>query len=1149
MQNEQSSISEIDLKDNGTPPTNPQPPSLSTRRAVHVAAIGDVRLDWLFISREPAQQRFPASRPWTRDPAAHIYLIPGGAWFSGQMLQGAIKPETFDKTYQLITAPPSRLSSPFAQIILSGAPILNPIATTDVEIRLEIPEPNTSDPTQIDIIINDIIERSSQQIKTLTITWKRQSTQPRTQLQVGLTYSRANLKSQFKITPGHLLADQVARAFDLDNLSFFGADSTNLTFLNIANSATFNLMIEYRNGKSEPIDATSLSVISNSLRRGVYDPYSQFVAKINPLKSLAITNAKLEVIYGRVRSILKMIDKGKTPPRQTEPDEQNPDGSLNLIVATDKNSKRNAESTYISYQHPGGAALNQVPGHLVHSLSELSRYPGPASMIKGAKVFRRARFHGIDGPEHGYPTILNHYFTSDSSKLAITQWQNISQNDTKIVFIDDEGLGFSKRWDLWMPYLAPSHQLDIFKEQINDYCSTSLINLLDSNLIADDIISHNANTWFIVKASHSIDATGSSLFQFLNKCKAQSRTIVIVSGESLRTGFATSENRPGIKLSKTVSWEKTLDDFQEAAKRGSLDDLSQVGHLIVRFGLEGAIYRSKNETATTTRLFFDPKYIENEYSDPQIFGSLPGLSTVLSSAVAASLKALLDFEDPSDDRVIKTIEDGVRFGLQAARRYSELGFGPSIETVRNFSRLHLPVSQIFSRGRIPVLHGQGIHKFRRFEVRSNAVSASKPDEKPKPLADWSILRESIRAARHITPRKISEYNRKLRDPDDHHNALADAFVATSLGRSIVIHGVTAAFEGKDAAIPYMTCGDLIAVDRHEIEGLRSIRSILAEYHRNEQRHSPISVAVFGPPGSGKSYGVMQIAKTVLGPVLRTITINLAQCESFSDLSRLLIEVREASKDGQVPLVFFDEFDCDLGEKPLGWLRFFLSPMQDGTFQYEDRLLTIGRAMFVFAGGIASSHDEFNDPKFWSSRFVGRGEATGFNSAKGPDFHSRLRGFLNIVGPNPTLLDPAWKDKSDDPGKFDRFATEDFTFVIRRAVVIRQLLERMHQSSTPILDSWGCIDIDQDVLDALLLTDAYIHGVRSIQAVFEMSNIHGERSLSKTALPSKEHLLMHVHRSFYTILRREYPSNDSGIILELFEMLKESTDTESVSRTL
>ena len=43
---------------------------------------------------------------------------------------------------------------------------------------------------------------------------------------------------------------------------------------------------------------------------------------------------------------------------------------------------------------------------------------------------------------------------------------------------------------------------------------------------------------------------------------------------------------------------------------------------------------------------------------------------------------------------------------------------------------------------------------------------------------------------------------------------------------------------------------------------------------------------------------------------------------------------------------------------LGWLKYFLAPMQDGVFRVGDSIHPIGKAIFVFAGGTSSTYNQF-----------------------------------------------------------------------------------------------------------------------------------------------------------------------------------------------
>ena len=174
-----------------------------------------------------------------------------------------------------------------------------------------------------------------------------------------------------------------------------------------------------------------------------------------------------------------------------------------------------------------------------------------------------------------------------------------------------------------------------------------------------------------------------------------------------------------------------------------------------------------------------------------------------------------------------------------------------------------------------------------------------------------------------------------------------------VARQVVVQG-PAALRG----VPRGQFGDLLTVDRHVIEAFRAIRELMEQYCRLDRAEQPLSIAVFGPPGSGKSFGVTQVATSLLPGRIKKIEFNLSQLGSPDDLIDALHQVRDTSLTGKIPLVFWDEFDTPLDGQALGWLRYFLAPMQDGAFRQGQIVHPIGRAVFVFAGGTAAAISEF-----------------------------------------------------------------------------------------------------------------------------------------------------------------------------------------------
>ncbi|MDL2238236.1 AAA family ATPase [Christensenellaceae bacterium OttesenSCG-928-K19] len=302
-------------------------------------------------------------------------------------------------------------------------------------------------------------------------------------------------------------------------------------------------------------------------------------------------------------------------------------------------------------------------------------------------------------------------------------------------------------------------------------------------------------------------------------------------------------------------------------------------------------------------------------------------------------------------------------------------------------------------------------------------------------------------------------------------------------------------QGLDAlhGLPHLTFGFLTTVDRREIEAFQNIRNLILEYAAGGSSR-PLSIAVFGAPGSGKSFGVTQIAKNILPGKVEKLEFNVSQLQSAEDLAAAFHKVRDSVLTGKLPLVFFDEFDSDKDGMPLGWLKSFLMPMQDGTFKDGSGEHPVGKCIMVFAGGTSPSFEEFTRP-------LSSGDAEliqSFKNVKGPDFVSRLRGTINIMGPNPVY-------------------ESDKNYLLRRAILLRSLCQRKLNVKDPNF-------IDDNLLHAMLVIDKYKHGARSMEAILDMSRIEGN-SFTPVSLPFYSQLALHVDAdAFIRLVLRDVTLN-------------------------
>lgn len=498
--------------------------------------------------------------------------------------------------------------------------------------------------------------------------------------------------------------------------------------------------------------------------------------------------------------------------------------------------------------------------------------------------------------------------------------------------------------------------------------------------------------------------------------------IVVLNADDLRS--------KGVNISKSLSWEKTALDFTWQIKNNpNISFLTNCKNIIVHFGLEGAIY-CKNEDITEYNLFFLPSEFESDFIKENQ-GKMYGLTSAFVAGLSRSIVSGII----NSDEINKSISLGIREGIVASQKYFIYGFGKDME------KSTFPSPNIFSEEENDFIYKEHIQDVPIRNVENETCQSH-----------WYIINDKSSVS------------------------LAE------IAYNIVVNGEKSALK----FIPIAQFGNLKTVDRTEIESYRSIKNLMLEYISSKNTVRPLSIAVFGTPGSGKSFGVTEVASSIAPKLIEKLNFNLSQFQSISDLITAFHKVRDISLQGKLPLVFFDEFDSTFNDK-LGWLKYFLAPMQDGVFTEGDSTHPIGKAIFVFAGGTSTTFNDFCGENY-DSEAEYKEFLRYFQSAKGPDFISRLRGYVDILGPNKTNN------------------TFDQLFIVRRAMLLRSLLER----KTPhLINKKGEAQIDNGVLRALLKVPKYKHESRSMEAILEMSRISNAKKWEQSHLPSKEQLKLHV----------------------------------------
>jgi hypothetical protein len=617
--------------------------------------------------------------------------------------------------------------------------------------------------------------------------------------------------------------------------------------------------------------------------------------------------------------------------------------------------------------------------------------------------------------------------------------------------------------------------------------------------------------WILLKMASPL--AGGDLWQAL-KAKWKKKLIVLVAARDLR--------KENIVLAQGLSWEQTVEDvLRQIDNHPALSDLAAARHIVITLRGDGALWLDNPGDCEKRRaqLVFDPARGEGEWEYGGVVRSgAYGFLSVMATSLAWRL-----WESSLDGMATFDLTPAMRAGLSASRILWENGNGVISKKGDSFTQFEptgFPFAAIAEELQKPVV-----------TVKAPAAdSAGKPaeiviDRVEKLNFDYGSVRLSpdfVRCLQDETPSSLpktrSIVQRTILAANTETAALAGpgAKPMPLLGpaRRLALFG--------PAALPSIPCarfGALQTMDRADIEALRSIKQLMLAYDAKPTKQ-PLSIAVFGAPGSGKSFGLAQIAKGVFGDKVPILNFNLSQFAGPGELYGAYHQVRDKALAGDTPVVFWDEFDSS----EYKWLQYLLAPMQDGIFQEGQLTHSIGRSVFIFAGGTSYDYEHFGPselPQGGESEEQRKARSKWVMS-KGPDFKSRLSAYLNVLGPNPHLLyDSAagraggspWNDHADD-----------VSYPMRRALLLRGFLGAKEPDSV--------LRIDRGLLTALLEVGHYRNGARSMEKLLaHLRGPEGEPP-SRALLPHRDLMEMFVREvdDFYRLLKPMNTLNEKTLEL-------------------
>jgi len=497
--------------------------------------------------------------------------------------------------------------------------------------------------------------------------------------------------------------------------------------------------------------------------------------------------------------------------------------------------------------------------------------------------------------------------------------------------------------------------------------------------------------WIVVRTLLQEKEPSRLLSRLIGDKQNLNKTIVILHSADLR--------KAGFEIKKGVSWEQLITETYEII---SGEPWNKFSFLIICFEHEGALIIDNNNKNYTA--IFYPNEIEGDYlkNRQKVFGML---NTLHATIIAHLCNHVIN-----EDNIMSTLVKASKAGIIAMRKLINNGF--KLDNVKK-NEYQYPYDVI----------NENIH-----ENIDNALDNSGIiDLQFKKINNGITILDEICKKRGIDINTLCE--------------------------NIIERGVKKAL----VDIPVLKYEKLLSADCNEIKIYRKIHNLLESYIKNNEVYKkPLSICVFGSPGTGKSFGITEIINHInkdQRSKTQTFTFNLSQFRE-DDLLFAFNQISNVNLMGILPIVFWDEFDCDLNDQKLGWLKRFLVPMQDGNYYENGNTYYIGRAIFIFAGGIYKSSKEIIKDSEKNTKY------------KLPDFLSRIAGnYLDIFSLNQEERELKSTSKGNEMYK------------IRRAVIIRKLTEKYLNK---IHEDYELGKSNKEKLIKLLDREFYDFGIRTIE---------------------------------------------------------------------
>ncbi|TDV13954.1 hypothetical protein [Paraburkholderia caballeronis] len=684
--------------------------------------------------------------------------------------------------------------------------------------------------------------------------------------------------------------------------------------------------------------------------------------------------------------------------------------------------------------------------------SVLDRFPQSSSRVDGSKVLRVK--DDYIARDEGEPVVSGHEVTK-SSRLT----ENIKNIKAEIDKYD----------------LQNRHRITVIYDQ-NGHTREALNDLPLTQDIIDAYRAAIGTGDLVLAISSDAERWATALVKLMEKIlKPDTETgirpklVIVTTADTLR--------KAGVNIKKYGALEHSIRDILSAKEQSPVTEfLRYADDLVIVFRETGSLHiHNEKNRGRTAALHYCPNFDRIAQSDMRKYGRVPGKFAIFLSAIVKGLFTISQEVDASigpnlsNDKA-EIFAGSLRLAAVAYNRYFTAGL--------SFENPFESIETALIDNKDPKMAKECENPTSRSYLTCSLYLSESHVERPRTWARTSgfLARQDI----HQKLREIViDGPERVLSHDQPTDEKVDVSGKPWFPRSFI-------------NVPYVTFGNLTLLDTDEIAQHFELAKIIGKYLESPEWRTPLSISVFGKPGSGKSFAVNQILKSVdPGRKGEALTFNLAQFSSADQLTEAFHQIQDRALVSQeVPLAVFDEFDAFCDMKPLGWLKYFLAPMQDGLFRGKSGDYRVGRAIFLFSGGTKHRYEEFANAI--SDR---KPQNQHTDDAKVTDFLSRLKGYLNVSDINESRKD-----------------THPHLAKLRRAALLRTLLK---SNAKPIMveysDGRVHARIHDDIIDSFLNAN-YVHGVRSMEAIIQMSSwIDGH--FVPASLPSQEQLRIHVRGDF------------------------------------